>query len=103
MTLLWKRTPGMYCVDMASADRVLRSIPAHTPPAGLFTLVTAGPTARSETLPSRRLCCILMALRTLSRSTSHMWESTSCASEFKELALTAVDTVEVQLEWWADL
>eukprot|EP00439_Symbiodinium_sp_Y106_P001954 s10318_g1.t1 len=103
MTLLWKRTPGVYCVDMASADRVLRSIPAHTPPAGLFTLVTAGPTAARRLFPSRRLCCILMALRTLSRSTSHMWESTSCASEFKELALTAVDTVEVQLEWWADL
>ena len=26
-----------------------------------------------------------------------------CKVEFKELALTAVDTVEVQLEWWADL
>ena len=104
MTLLWKRTPGVYCVDPASADRVLHSIPAHTPPAGLFTLVTAGPTARSETLPVSTVVLYPDGTPHLEQVyLTHVGVDKLCKVEFKELALTAVDTVEVQLEWWADL
>ena len=87
-----------------SADRVLRSIPAHTPPAGLFTLVTAGPTARSETLPVSTVVLYPDGTPHLEQVyLTHVGVDKLCKVEFKELALTAVDTVEVQLEWWADL
>ena len=38
---------GAYFVDQSEAVRIIRSIPAHMPPAGLFTLVAVEPTCRS--------------------------------------------------------
>ena len=45
---LWTRHAGAYFLSAAEAARVVRSIPAHKPPTGLFTLVTLEPTGRSE-------------------------------------------------------
>ena len=104
MSLLWTRAPGVYCVDGASADRVLRSIPAHTPPAGLFTLITSAPTSRSEPVPVQVI--VLHPDDTphiASIYLTHIGVDKLCKVDFKELTLTSVDTVEVQLEWWADL
>ena len=64
----------------ASADRVFRSIPADTPPLGLFTLVTSAPPARSESMP-------LQVVVLYPDDTPHV----------AQVYLTAVGTVEVQL------
>ena len=104
LTQLWSRRSGAFFVSAVEAARVIRSVPIHKPPAGLYTLVTLEPTARSEATPvetvvlfqddSPHMQKVFLTQLGTERLTHGTW---------KTVSLVAVETVEVLLEWWKDL
>lgn len=104
LSQLWSRRSGAFFVSAGEAARVIRSVPIHKPPAGLYTLVTLEPTARSEATPvetvvlfqdgSPHMQKVFLTQLGTERLTHGTW---------KTVSLVAVETVEVLLEWWKDL
>ena len=101
---LWSRKLGAYFVSAVEATRIVRSVPAHAPPVGVFTLVTLEATARSEVQPvetivvfpdnSHHICKVFLTHLGTDKLRTTAWTTVSLAS---------VDSVEVLLEWWKDL
>ena len=104
LTHLWSRKFGAYFVSAVGATRIVRSVPAHAPPAGLFTLVTLEPTARSEVQPVETLVVFPDNSHHMHKVfLTHLGTEKLSASAWKTVSLASVDSVEVLLEWWKDL
>ena len=104
LSQMWLRKLGAYFVSDDDASRVIKSLPAHSPPAGLFSLITLKPTPRSEATPVRTLVLHpddsphLLLVYVTNLGTEKLTHA-----EWTNVSLAPVQTVEVLLEWWKDL
>ena len=101
---VWSRVCGAYFVDQSEAVRIIRSIPAHMPPAGLFTLVTVEPTCRSVPVAVETVVLFPDGSPHLKKVyLSHLGTDTLSPVSWKSVSLASVENVDLLLEWWKDL
>ena len=101
---VWSRVCGAYFVDQSEAARIIRSIPAHMPPAGLFTLVTVAPTCRSVPVAVETVVLFPDGSPHLKKVyLSHLGTDTLSPVSWTSVSLASVENVDLLLEWWKDL
>ena len=101
---VWSRVGGAYFVDQSEAVRIIRSIPAHMPPAGLFTLVSVEPTCRSVPVAVETVVVFPDGSSHLKQVyLSHLGTDTLSPVSWKSVSLASVENVDLLLEWWKDL
>ena len=101
---LWSRKPGAYFICGSEAARVVRSIPAHAPPPGLFSLITLQPTPRSEANPVETLVVHPDNSHHMVKVyLTHLGTEKLSPVDWTTVSPAAIESVEILLEWWRDM
>ena len=104
LSAMWSRTAGAYLVDATVANQVLKAIPVHSPPAGLFSLLTTSPTPRSDATPVE---VVVMypdnSVHLTQLFVSNIGVDKLVKVDIAAIPLATVESVEVLIEWWSDL
>eukprot|EP00435_Cladocopium_sp_Y103_P034537 s1268_g8.t3 len=101
---LWSRKPGAHFICGSEAARVVRSIPAHAPPPGLFSLITLQPTPRSEASPVETLVVYPDNSHHMTKVyLTHLGTGKLIPVDWTTVSLAAIESVEILLEWWRDM
>ena len=101
---MWSRVPGAYLVDDAVAVQVMKSVPSHAPPPGLFSLLSTAPTARSDATPIEAVVIHPDDSVHLTKLyITNLGVDRLVKVDPNAVQLLSVETVEVLIEWWLDL